>query len=146
METETSSHVIANSTDQAIFIFGGKAVFTLRSKRTGVRFTYSVKASKDGKVFFASVLTGSNNETDYTYMGIIPADNPQGLRPTAKSRITPAAPSFRALAWALGHLGSADMELFHEGRCCRCARRLTDPESITLGIGPECRKTILRAA
>ncbi len=141
MET---THTINAPDDQNDFIFGGKAVFTLRSIKTGVRFTYKVTASKDGKVFFVSVLTGSNNETDYSYMGIIPGDcqamGKANLRATAKSRITPAAPSFRALQWALGNLGSPAMEFFHEGRCCRCARRLTDPESITIGMGPECRQ------
>jgi len=31
--------------------------------------------------------------------------------------------------------------LLLEGRCVICNRRLTNPESIRLGIGPECRKT-----
>lgn len=30
------------------------------------------------------------------------------------------------------------MEVMHTGRCCACGRELTDPESIRLGIGPQC--------
>ena len=30
--------------------------------------------------------------------------------------------------------------LLAEGRCCRCNRKLTHPESIQYGIGPECAK------
>ena len=31
-------------------------------------------------------------------------------------------------------------EIMHEGRCCRCNRTLTHPDSIKTGIGPECAK------
>jgi len=32
----------------------------------------------------------------------------------------------------------AQVQFWHEGRCGRCNRRLTVPESITLGFGPDC--------
>ena len=28
--------------------------------------------------------------------------------------------------------------VYHEGRCCRCAMPLTHPDSIVLGVGPDC--------
>lgn len=31
------------------------------------------------------------------------------------------------------------MEVYHTGRCCVCYKKLTDPVSIELGIGPLCR-------
>jgi hypothetical protein len=34
------------------------------------------------------------------------------------------------------------VEFFHEGRCGKCGRKLTTPESVTAGFGPECIKTI----
>jgi hypothetical protein len=30
------------------------------------------------------------------------------------------------------------LEVWHEGRCGRCGRALTVPESVERGIGPEC--------
>ena len=30
--------------------------------------------------------------------------------------------------------------VYHEGRCCRCAMPLTHPDSIVLGVGPDCLK------
>jgi len=30
------------------------------------------------------------------------------------------------------------VDLHHEGRCCRCAMPLTHPDSIQLGVGPDC--------
>jgi hypothetical protein len=31
-----------------------------------------------------------------------------------------------------------DAEVMHVGKCCKCRRLLTTPESIQRGIGPEC--------
>jgi hypothetical protein len=54
----------------------------------------------------------------------------------------PAHPAFVALNWALVNLAAdimpAQLEFWHEGRCARCARPLTDPASIEAGFGPEC--------
>lgn len=35
-------------------------------------------------------------------------------------------------------LTTKEVELHHEGRCCRCAMPLTHPESIQIGVGPDC--------
>jgi hypothetical protein len=85
-----------------------------------------------------------------------------------KSRVGEDAPSARGIAWFVRHLNTLielrgeldDSDMFertvvetkvakvegilnqllyyHEGRCGRCARRLTTPESITRGLGPIC--------
>lgn len=34
------------------------------------------------------------------------------------------------------------VEIWHEGKCGRCGRQLTVPESIESGFGPECVKMI----
>jgi hypothetical protein len=120
----------------------GKARFTLRfTTRSGVetRFTYRMAASDDGRVFFVSLLTGSDNESSYSYMGIV---NERGFRRTAKSRISEDALGHRAFARAWSCLSAGTLpdtlEIWHEGRCGRCGRTLTVPESIEAGIGPEC--------
>lgn len=125
------------------FIFAGNARFTLVSKVTGARFTYRLRASEKGDVFFASLLTGSDNENSYSYLGIIKADHDgwqdhAELRSTRKSRISPQAPGFRALEWFLRHIGHDAVECHHEGRCGKCGRALTVPESIETGLGPVC--------
>ena len=52
------------------FILAGKATFTLESSKTGKRYTYKVNSKKDGSstTYFVKLLTGKDNETDYTYM------------------------------------------------------------------------------
>lgn len=34
--------------------------------------------------------------------------------------------------------GQKNASIYHEGRCCRCAMPLTHPDSIILGVGPDC--------
>jgi hypothetical protein len=36
------------------------------------------------------------------------------------------------------------LEVWHDGRCGRCHRQLTDPVSIETGFGPECIKIIMK--
>lgn len=123
------------------FALAGKATLTFRSKKTGTRFTYKVKTS-EGKPAFVSVLTGSNNEEDFTYLGtIFDADS---FKHGKKSPIGETAPSAKAFAWVWERVARGELpegvEVWHEGRCGKCARKLTTPESIARGIGPECSK------
>ena len=56
----------------ADFMVAGNAIFTVTSKKTGTRFTYRVRKGKDESApYFVSVLTGSDNESDYRYLGTI---------------------------------------------------------------------------
>ena len=124
--------------DRSRFIFGGKAVFTVVSTGTGTRFTFKVKSSDDGAMSFVSVLNGPDNWENYLYIGFVP--RPPHVKLVAGRRGRPDAPSFKALSWVLRNLDSDKVEVWTEGKCCRCNRRLTDPVSIARGIGPECAK------
>lgn len=128
------------------FVLAGKAIFTV-SNPTGERYTFKVNAGKprNGAVaYFGSFLTGPDNEADYTYLGLVNKDTLK-LVPTTASPAFAADKHrpFRVLAWALSILASgkalpAGYEIRHAGRCGRCGRTLTVPESIELGLGPEC--------
>ena len=132
------------------FALGGNVLFTIVSGKTGTRFTYRVRVSvarDDGKppkagVFFVSLLSGPDNESDYQYLGIISKDDPMTFRLTAKSRAGEQAASVVAFRWFWGQVCQnrlpASLEVWHEGRCGRCGRTLTVPESIASGFGPEC--------
>lgn len=123
------------------FILAGNSRFTVVSKKTGTRFTYRVRRPSDNTPWFVQVLTGSNNDSDYTFFGTIFSD--ARFSHSKKSVITTEAPSAKAFAWLWSQLSvdgeiPAHAEVYHEGRCGRCARALTDPESIESGYGPEC--------
>ena len=136
----THPHLIADAADALAFAFAGRARFTLVSKASGKRYTFRVAKAKDNDdMFFANLLVGQNNEADYEYLGFIKI--PQGELIAGKKG-NPAHPAYKALDWSLRHIGQGNMpealEFWHEGRCARCGRALTDPASIEAGFGPEC--------
>lgn len=124
------------------FALGGNATFTATSRKTGTRFTYKVRQPRPETPHFVKLLTGPDNETDYVFFGTIFPDGT--FRHSPKSSIGPDSPSALAFAWIWKHrndLALAEkVEVHHEGRCCCCGRKLTVPESIESGIGPECAK------
>ena len=124
------------------FFFGGKAIFTV-SNGKGERYTYKISKSDSGEVYFTSLLTGSDNESSYTYMGL--ADRNSFLRLTGKSKYSEDSLPVKVFKWALKQIkeGKSLKEGYsiqHAGKCCRCGRTLTTPDSIGKGIGPECEK------
>lgn len=123
------------------FALGGNARMTAVSHKTGQRFTYRIRRPSEEKPWFVQVLTGSDNEADYTFFGTIFPDG--SFRHSRKAQVTEDAPSARAFAWLWSHLRldgdlPQGLDLHHEGRCGRCGRTLTVPESIESGFGPEC--------
>jgi hypothetical protein len=125
------------------FLLAGNAYCTFRSERTGNHLTYNVSARKvtdthEVSLHFVRVLCGPDH---YEYLGTIRGGSfySHGV----KSRISRDATSAKAFAWLWKHLSAGQMppkcEVWHEGRCSRCGRRLTDPESIATGLGSKCR-------
>ena len=130
------------------YAFAGNATLTVQSKRTGDHYTFRIRKSEDGKVYFVSLLIGGDEK--YAYVGIIrnPGD---WLKLTAKSRLTDTAKPIAAFNYLLRALYGDEecwgkLEVRHEGHCGRCNRPLTHPDSIDRGIGPECAKFMCQAA
>lgn len=125
------------------FILGGNATVTLVSLKTGARYTYKVQASEDGQVHFVKLLNGPDNQADFKYLGRIASDGRfwPGRRFPKSGDITASAPSSQAFGYVWERLVADRMpgvEIWHEGRCGRCGRKLTVPSSIASGFGPEC--------
>lgn len=121
------------------FALAGKAIFTVVSKKTGSRFTFKVSRPDENSPHFVKVLTGPDNENSYTFLGTI--FNGSTFRHGKKSRIPMNAPSALAFEYLWKHIDNPPtdkIEIHHEGKCCRCGRTLTVPESLLTGVGPEC--------
>ncbi len=122
------------------FLTAGKATLTVLSKKTGSHLTFKVSKGKaEGSPHFVSVMTGSDNETSFTFLGSIfnGADYRHGFRST----ISKEAPSAQAFEWLWKNIDAIPeekAELLPATNCCRCGRKLTHPASVTDGIGPEC--------
>lgn len=141
------------------FLFAGKAIVSLRSLKTDKRYTFKVVAKKGATgVHFVHLLRGPSNEGDFRFLGTVV--NRQHYMHSDRSEAHPESPSALGFAWMLRHLvGRARnaagrscggpkvpeaLELWHEGRCGRCGRRLTRVESIKSGMGVECARMVGR--
>jgi hypothetical protein len=126
------------------FFYGGKAIFTV-SNNKGNHYTFKVSTIKDDpeSPYFVSVLTGPDNCTNYTYVGIL--HRLGFVRMTKKSKYNSESTVVKVFDWAVKQVFENKTlpdgySIHHEGKCCRCGRRLTTPESVEKGIGPECEK------
>lgn len=145
----SDAHRITDVEHAKTFVFAGKSIFTLRSQKTGNHLTLRVKKPKDTSKeqggweppFFVSVLDHADGQGGYSYLGTL---NRGRFSVTRKSpyyantgalQVTVAGWFFSRLA---NNILPDNMELWHEGKCGRCGRRLTHPDSIATGLGPEC--------
>ena len=95
--------------------------------------------------WFVSLLTGRDNETSYSYLGMLdPKEGKFAL--TKASKMNEDSMVVKLLRRSLERIWKnetkeieqAGFKIHHEGRCGRCGRKLTVPESIETGLGPEC--------
>jgi hypothetical protein len=137
------------------FFFGGNATFTVDNGK-GTHYTFKVsQPKKDNERFtgvkphFAKLLTGPDNTSDYSYLGMVNPETGE-VKLTTASRMTADSLPVKVLAWALGRVIKGGQlpegySIRHEGKCGCCGRALTVPESIERGIGPECWSKMGRA-
>jgi len=135
-------------------IRAGKAELTV-SNGKGEHVTFRITApskttARDGRtidretnVRFVSVMTGSEDAGSYSYVGML--DTTKGIKPTKGSKLPLSDRRVAAVAWVIRQVASAatipaGYSLAHAGKCLCCGRKLTNPDSIESGIGPECRK------
>jgi uncharacterized protein DUF6011 len=140
--TSETSHHFANIRDAKTFALAGNATLTLQSLKSGQHFTFKIREkSEEGRdtVHFVNLLSGPNNESDFRYMGIIREGR---FCLTRASKVSIEAASWKAFNyfWNFDHgdLIPAQLIIRHCGRCGKCGRTLTVPESIDRGIGPDC--------
>jgi hypothetical protein len=132
-------HMFTNPMLAREFVLAGNATVTLRSQKTQNRYTFKVQKADDKDFWFVKHMIGSDNESDFTYLGCI---NTAGVFALTKRTMSmSASPQYRAFKYMWDRLPQGiakDLEVWHEGRCGRCNRKLTVPESIESGFGPEC--------
>ena len=128
-------------------LFNG--TFTIQNKETGKHRTFRVRTQKDTARFapgkrIVALLNGPNNESDYQGFGFVGECSilvwfkKQGVG--GKS----AYDWYGEMLWELATNPSSNLHdrytIQTEKRCLRCNRKLTHPDSLASGIGPECIK------
>lgn len=140
------------------FVLAGNAVFTV-SNGAGRHFTYKVyRREPDDKhpqpAYFIKVLTSPD---DYTYLGLLTRPHwvdgraPMGIKLTSMSKFKEGAECLKVARWALRAIWQvaegryrlpAGYTIQHVGKCGRCGRALTTPESLDTGFGEECASIV----
>lgn len=133
------------------FVLAGKAKFTLTSKYSGKHYTFEVNKANEnprwpGKTWFVNYMVAYD---EFKYLGMLKGEA-VALQLTQKSCAGAESPVFKIFTefWRHARNGAYDWDesvrdkqmirFQHIGRCCVCARPLTNPQSIDMGIGPEC--------
>lgn len=130
------------------YIMGGNATFTLVVSEK--RYTYKI---------IERVV--ENNETIYSVMVLVGPDNVNNYRKFATIKDVDGMPKLELIGRTTNYIEYfewikklyygllfndyskiLDWQIWHTGRCSRCGRLLTVPESIENGIGPECASRI----
>ena len=146
-------HKPLNAQNFPHLFFAGRSRITLQNSAKGshVRLKISEKREKkDGKMvgtgrFFVFTSILNDGDTGWDFAGTFYSDTKGyslGRTHTKGSQVD------RILGFVQGALRNPQVlnekrvNLFHEGRCCRCAMPLTHPDSIQLGVGPDCVKNM----
>ncbi len=141
-----------NLKDALRYMLAGKSEFTMLSIKSGVRLRYKLtkKESKykgeDGAsefIYFLNTFT----DGDMQYAGVLfynDDNNTFNFGKGARGKLQPSHLNVRSILYVLNNLtkGNEDLALkvYHSGKCGRCGRKLTTPESVLTGLGPTCSK------
>lgn len=123
-----------------------ETVFTLENPARGTHITFRVRRPKGFKTMLLDVMTGSDNEGSYEYVGSMT----RGLwvKPNTSKASDNAKGKLNGVMWYMSELRNARsgkassfgaVVLNHSGSCTCCGRTLTNPESLETGIGPVCQ-------
>lgn len=131
MRNQISSEHLA---DLPKLLIAGNALLTFQSRATGNHLTFHiVEAVEKGlyKVYHKGKVIGLIHSKLYQFE----------IYPKAIT-FTPAQDGF---AWIWKYCVFPEqldkyLIIYNEGKCVRCGRTLTTPESVSMSIGPECAK------
>lgn len=140
LAAEKASAILATPDAILDYLLAGRAILTVVNRQTGGRFTFKItraeaKRDNDPPTWFVAALAG----TEYQYLGFI---RDRKYRPNLL-KVAADAPTQKSAMWLLPrmlvrHPLPQGLDVLHSGRCGRCGRMLTTPDSIDRGLGPEC--------
>ncbi len=123
------------------FFSAGRALFTVSNEKDHRTFKIRKKVGAGDKdIFFVSCRV----DHGFDYLGLFNPVN-HNIILTSKSKFGADSVEVKAVRFAVARIVKAlpmptGYAIQHEGKCGRCGKELTDPHSITTGIGPDCLK------
>lgn len=125
------------------FFQAGKARFTVETPEKHFTYECDKKTYPKGNTHYhLRLLKGPDNRGDYVYLGCIEPLTGH-LRMTRKSQHKEDSATVLAINTTLPLLWRGTKlppgyDVMHSGKCGRCQRPLTVPESVRRGLGPIC--------
>jgi Family of unknown function (DUF6011) len=122
------------------FLGTHNATITLVNPATGNHRTFRVSTVKKGPLQgkrIVELLVGSNNEADYQGFGFVYED---GTIHTWRKYTGTVFQKYGDLLDRPVYWQNRGVQYMAEARCIKCSRKLTNPESLRTGVGPECAK------
>lgn len=122
------------------FIFAGNALFTVVNEDTKNHVTIKIKKHKDEEIWFVSVLDAGLYNTIGTLSIFLKT---MVYKHSENSMISSNHRKVKVFRWFYTNfLDKQDkypmIKVYHHGKCGRCGKKLTTPNSIKEGIGPVC--------
>lgn len=119
--------------------------FTLFNSDRNTHLTFKARRPKGWTVnspVLIDLMVGKDNESDFGFIGSV--NNRGFYKASPKSKVEGGVAN-RTLVWLLTKLNNGvdlpeALEIKGASKCCRCAKKLTNPDSIDDGMGPTCRK------
>ena len=122
--------------------------FTLHNTTKDTHLTFRARRPKGFTVnspIMIDLMVGKDNSNDFGFIGSV--NNRGHFKVSEKSKVEASRRDLgsRTMAWLLTKLNNGQelpeaLEIKAAAKCCRCAKKLTNPDSIDDGLGPICRK------
>lgn len=128
------------------FLLGGKAAFTLVNPAKGTKYRFKVRRGEGDFENSFSIYAFKSQEEGYKWLGCFKLlgdrQVPGAFFTTAKCKFDHSGSEFMAFEYVFNNRKNLPekVELWHVGRCGVCNKKLDDPQSIAIGIGPVCLK------
>lgn len=121
------------------YLLGGRAEFTLEQEGS-MQMKYKLIANDNHSCFF--VYTEPPRGGKAIYQGHIVRRTMSFTRGEKVLDEDYNLKAINALGWLFRHCNNLPniVHVYHNGRCSRCGRKLTDAESLRTGLGPTCRE------
>lgn len=121
------------------YILGGKAEFTLLQEGSS-EMKYKVMANVNRSCYF--LYTENINDRNIKYQGYFLKKDMSFHKGKNVSEAGLNVKAINAFLWLLSHHKKMPsiVHVYHNGKCSRCGKKLTDAESLRTGLGPTCRR------
>ncbi len=147
-----STFTIRSVETQKRFTFKVVAISRVLGKQHKKGSLQRAKVERENKdKYWVRLLIGPDNETSFIYIGMLEKfsgilrfnTTTKSFSSVSASEMVKLSPSGGALDFLMRWLQSQPaltpkIEFWHSGRCGMCGKKLTVPESVDRGIGPDC--------